>query len=217
MEHSFSSPVVDTEAFDRSSLGERLRQIRKEKGWTLSDVSARTGLAVSTVSKVERGRITLAYDKFMALARGLDLDITELIGHAGTRFKPGALAVTRATDAFVHETDTYVYEMLNTQLRNKHMIPSRVRIKARDISEFADYIRHQGEEFVYVLSGRLKVFVEGRDPVILDPGDSMYFDSHQGHLYTSVGSQDAVVVGMCWQPEGADALLQPITGDEADD
>lgn len=214
MVSSTSQLAEDTAAFDRSSLGVRLREIRKLKGWTLSHVSERTGLAVSTISKVERGRIALAYDKFMQLAHGLEVDVTELIGHAGTRFKPGTAAVTRNDGAYLHETDTYVYEMLNTQLRNKHMVPSRVRIKARDESEFSDFIRHPGEEFIFVLSGRLRVHFESREDVVLDEGDSVYFDSAVGHLYISEGAQDAVVVGICWQPEGTDALLQPVTGDE---
>ena len=213
MGSSTSQLAEDAAAVDRSSLGIRLREIRKHKGWTLSDVSERTGLAVSTISKVERGRIALAYDKFMQLARGLEVDVTELIGHAGTRFQPGAAAVTRSNGAYLHETDTYVYEMLNTQLRNKHMVPSRVRIKARDESEFPDFIRHPGEEFVFVLSGRLRVHFESRDDVVLDAGDSVYFDSAVGHVYISEGKRDAIVLGMCWQPEGSDALLQPVSID----
>ncbi len=180
----------------------------------MSDVSERTGLAVSTISKVERGRIALAYDKFMALAQGLGVDVTELIGYAGTRFKPGATAVTRLDAGYRHETDCYVYEMLNTELRDKHMLPSRVRVKARDISEFPDFIRHSGEEFIFVLSGELAVHIEGREPAMLEAGDSIYFDSGLGHLYVSVGEQDAIVLGVCWQPEGTNALLQPVLDNE---
>ncbi len=187
---------------DRISLGERLRQIRKEHHWTLAEVAERSGLAVSTVSKVERGLMSLAYDRFMQLSKGLEVDVGELFTPTGEAFAPKSFSVTRASEAQHHETELYEYEMLSADLRNKQMIPMMGRIRAHDVREFDEFVRHTGEEFLMVLDGTLEVHVEGREPVTLNPHDSIYFDSGMGHLYVSAGDKDATIVVVCWQPNG---------------
>lgn len=187
-------------AIDRVSLGQRLRRIRKQQRWTLAQVSGRTGLAVSTISKVERGRMSLAYDKFMLLAQGLGVDVGELFGRSGESFAPRSVAVTRANEADYHETDLYVYEMLGTELRNKAMVPMMGRIRAHDRRDFDEFVRHPGEEFLIVLEGTLEVHLEDREPILLGPHDSIYFDSSMGHVYVSAGETDATIVVVCTQP-----------------
>ncbi len=190
---------------DKVSLGERLRQIRKDRGWTLAEVARRSGLAVSTISKVERGRMSLAYDKFMVLAEGLGIDVGEMFGAAGEVFAPGSFAVTRAGAADRHETDNYVYEMLSTDLRHKRMVPMMGRIRAHDVRDFSDFVRHPGEEFLIVLAGVIEVHLEGRPgaPVRLEPLDSIYFDSAMGHVYVSAGEVDATMVVVRAPPAGS--------------
>ncbi len=185
---------------DRISMGERLRQIRKEHNWTLAEVAERSGLAVSTVSKVERGLMSLAYDRFMQLSKGLEVDVGELFTPTGEAFAPKSFSVTRASEAQHHETGLYDYEILSADLRNKQMVPMMGRIRAHDVREFDEFVRHTGEEFLIVLDGTLQVHVEGREPVTLGAHDSIYFDSGMGHLYVSAGDTDATIVVVCWQP-----------------
>ncbi len=191
---------------DRVSLGERLRQLRKEKGWTLAEVAARSGLAVSTVSKVERGRMSLAYDKFIQLASGLGADVGELFAPTGQSLGAAMFSVTRAEETDHHETDNYVYKMLSSDLRSKHMTPMLGRIKAHDIRAFSDFVRHTGEEFLLVLDGSLDVHLEGQEPLRLNRHDSIYFDSATGHAYVSAGDEDTIIVVVCWQPDAGPAL-----------
>jgi transcriptional regulator with XRE-family HTH domain len=182
---------------DRVSLGERLRQIRKERGWTLVQVAERSGLATSTVSKVERGRMTLAYDRFTQLAEGLEVDIGELFTPEGETFAPQSFALTRAGEAEHHETDNYVYEMLGAELRNKQMVPLMGYIRAHDVKQFSEFVKHPGEEFLLVLEGSLEIHIEGRETVCLERHDSIYFDSSMGHLYVAAGDEDAMIVVVC--------------------
>lgn len=193
---------------DRRSLGQRLRDLRRRRGWTLAEVSRRTGLAISTISKAERGRIALAYDKFAALARGLGLDLGELFGPEGQRFGAGAITVTRRGDAPEHETANYLYRMLCTGLRRKRMVPMFGRIKAHDRRAFDDFVRHPGEEFLFVLDGELEVHLDGEAPIRLKVHDAVYFDSSRGHLYVSAGRRDATILVVCSEP-GTDARRPP--------
>jgi transcriptional regulator with XRE-family HTH domain len=184
----------------RMTLGRRLRDLRGENGWTLAEVASRTGLAISTISKVERGQMSLTYDRFMQLANRLELDVGALFSREKRVLGTGAPAVTRRGMAKRYDTPTYAYEMLAAGLRGKHMIPMTGRVTARSLREFRDYVRHPGEEFLVVLEGTLKVHFDGRRSVTLNVGDSVYFDSGLGHAYVSVGPEDARILVVCWQP-----------------
>lgn len=183
-----------------TSLGARVRQIRKTRKWTLKELSDRTGLAISTISKMERGEISLTYDRFMRLAQGLGLDVGELFDAEAEGFAHGTITVTRAGEAPIHRSATYDYDMLASDVSGKHMVPMVGRIKAHSFAAFEDFISHPGEEFIYVLAGEVTVFLKGRDAITLGQGDSIYFDSGIGHAYVSVGDQDAMVLGVCWKP-----------------
>lgn len=183
-----------------AALGARVRDIRKRRGWTIADLAGRTGLAISTISKMERGTISLTYDRFMRLAKGLGLDVGELFDAEAESFGRGSVSVTRAGEAPVHETPTYVYEMLASELSGKHMVPMTGRIKARSAGEFTDFVSHPGEEFVYVVSGLLELRIGGREPIVLGAGDSAYFDSGLNHIYVTAGESDVELVVVCWKP-----------------
>jgi quercetin dioxygenase-like cupin family protein len=78
------------------------------------------------------------------------------------------------------------------------MIPIITRIRARSASEFGDLVRHQGEEFIYVLEGRIEVHSEFYDPVTLAVGQGIYIDSSMGHAYVVAdGDDEALVLGVC--------------------
>lgn len=185
-----------------AELGARVRRIRKARGWTLQDLADRAGLAVSTISKMERAEISLTYDRFMRLAQGLGLDVGELFGGGAESFRHGTVAVTRAGEATVHETPNYRYEMVASDLAGKHMVPMVGVVKARRIEEFESYISHPGEEYTQVISGRLEIHFEGRETVGLGPGDSVYFDSALGHAYVDAApeGEETRFVVVCWRP-----------------
>ena len=104
----------------RSPLGQRLQQIRKARHWTLQQVRDRTGLAVSTLSKVENDQMSLTYDKLIQLSEGLGIDIGELFGSGDTQVSnrpPSARrSVTRAGDGKNIDTPHYGYSYLCTDL-----------------------------------------------------------------------------------------------------
>lgn len=183
-----------------ADLGVRVREIRKARGWKLKDLADRTGLAVSTISKMERGEISLTYDRFMRLAQGLGMDVGELFCADAEGFTRGSVSITRAGQGSMHRSDTYDYEMIAGDLAGKHMVPMIGRIKARSFAAFEDFISHPGEEFIYILRGEITVHLKDRDPVVLYPGDTLYFDSGLGHAYVSTGETDAVLLGVCWKP-----------------
>lgn len=187
---------------DHKAVGARLREARKARGLTLVQLSEQSGIAVSTISKAERGDIALTYDKFAALAHALQLDFGALFGRASsdparTRQTPMTPAFTASGKQMIYDTPNYEYGMLAADLTGKRMVPMRAHVRARSLADFPDYIRHGGEEFVFLLQGALELRFENGTAYALKPGDSLYFDSAVGHVYLSTGEGDAEVLVCC--------------------
>jgi len=187
----------------RTEFGRRLRNLRQERGWTLSQLAERSGLAVSTISKAERGLISLTYDRMLSLARGIGVDMAEFFEAKGDSFARGSFAVAPKGQFQRQETPTYVYEMLFPEIRHKAMVPMLGTLKAHDIMDFDDFVRHPGQEFLMVLEGAVTVYAEGKTPATLRQGDCIYFDSSRGHLYASAGAEDARILLVCTESEVA--------------
>ncbi|MEQ8700407.1 MAG: helix-turn-helix domain-containing protein [Bauldia litoralis] len=190
-------------ASDRNRIfGRHVKALRKDRGLTLVALAGASGLAASTLSKVENGHISLTYDNLIRLAAGLGVDLARLFkpeGQAGAdRPAPSArFTVTRADDRPRLPLDVYGYEPLVAGLTSKLMDPTFVRVRARSIDEFPTLVSHGGEEFVYVLSGAIEVHTEHYAPTRLETGDSIYFDASMGHAYLTVSEEEATILNIC--------------------
>jgi transcriptional regulator with XRE-family HTH domain len=182
------------------TLGSLLRSLRSRNGWTLKEMSQRTSIPVSTLSKVEHDRLTLSYDKLVQLSQRLNIRISELFADPADT-EPAVTArrsIGLTDDAVRVNTKNYDYYYLCPELRRKRMIPILTRIRAKSAQEFGDLVRHSGEEYIYVLKGGIKVLTEFYDPVNLTVGESIYLDSNMGHAYvTAEGCDEATVLGVC--------------------
>jgi transcriptional regulator with XRE-family HTH domain len=188
-----------------STLGSLLRALRTRNRWTLKEMSERTDIPVSTLSKVEHDRLTLTYDKLVQLSQRLNIRISELFADVPASVEPAVTArrsIGRLEDAVRVNTKNYDYYYLCPELRRKRMIPIITRISAHSAEEFGALVHHSGEEFIYVLEGGIKVLTEFYDPVLLKVGESIYIDSNMGHAYvTADGCEQAVVLGVCSSTE----------------
>lgn len=176
-------------------LGQRVRAIRLSQNLTLEEASKRTGLARSTLSKIENEQISPTFTAVTKLVHGLGIDIPQLFSQPRSGAKPaGRRDITRKGEGKPHPTPTYEHELLNTSLTQKKMVPFRTRVHTRTFDEFSDWIRHDGEEFLYVLSGALLFYTEFYEPVELFEGDSAYYDCTMGHALVSTSDEDAEVL-----------------------
>jgi transcriptional regulator with XRE-family HTH domain len=195
------------------SLGGLLKSLRARRGWTLKQMSDRTGIPVSTLSKVEHDRLTLTYDKLLQLSQRLNMRMSELFAEDDTAHEPAAVTARRSIGslegAVEVSTPNYEYHYLCPELRRKRMIPVVAKIRARSLGEFGELVRHPGEEFVFVLKGRIEVHTEFYDPVVLSEGESIYLDSTMGHAYVAAeGCEEASVMAVNSAAE--EGLLQSL-------
>ena len=181
----------------KSTLGTLLRNLRSRQGWTLKEMSAKSGIPVSTLSKVEHDRLTLTYDKLYQVSQRLGMRMSELFAETNDETPPPVLARRSIGDmehAVRVQTANYDYFYLCTELRRKRMIPVVAKIRAKTSKQFGELVHHAGEEFIYVLSGAIVVNTEFYDPVILGKGQSIYIDSSMGHAYLATENCDEAEV-----------------------
>ncbi|MGQ9425408.1 helix-turn-helix domain-containing protein [Gilvimarinus sp. F26214L] len=176
-------------------LGKKVREIRLANQLTLEEASRLTGLARSTLSKIENEQISPSFQAVQKLTAGLGIDIPQLFvplspGHGAT----GRRDITRAGEGQPHPTATYEHELLASNLSIKKMVPFKCRVRARSFEDFDDWVRHAGEEFLLVLEGQIEVYTEYYEPVLLNEGDSMYYDAAMGHCLVSRSKKDALAL-----------------------
>ena len=181
--------------------GATLKALRRRERWTLSDVAVRTGLPISTLSRLENGKIAMTYEKLLQISAGLGIDMSVLIGTPAApmqRIEGGfRRTIARAGEGQSVETPTGNYLYVATDLLNKAVTPIIGDVTARSIEEYDEYLRHGGEEYLFVLNGTLALYTEAYAPVRLEQGDSIYFDSGMGHAYVSVGDTPCKVLSIC--------------------
>jgi len=183
------------------TLGKLLRGLRARHGWTLREMSDRSGIPVSTLSKVEHDRLTLTYDKLQQLSQRLGMRMSDLFAESSETPEAPVTArrsIGRLDRSIQVTTPNYDYHYLCHELRRKRMIPIITTIRAKTVEQFGDLVRHSGEEYIYVLEGRIEVHTEFYDPVVLAEGESIYIDSSMGHAYiVAEGCEEAKVLGVC--------------------
>nr|WP_208020289.1 XRE family transcriptional regulator [Pseudoteredinibacter isoporae] len=176
-------------------LGKRLKEIRLANSLTLEEASNLTGLARSTLSKIENEQISPTFQAVQKLTKGLGIDIPQLfVPPADGPEANGRRDVTRKDEGRAHPTSTYEHELLASDISHKKMVPFKCTVRARSFDDFEDWVRHEGEEFLLVLSGQVAVHTEFYEPVELEEGDSMYYDAKMGHCLVSLSEDDAQVL-----------------------
>jgi transcriptional regulator with XRE-family HTH domain len=185
--------------------GAALKALRMQKGWTLAEVSKRTDLPVSTLSKIENDRMSLSYDKLARISAGLEVDISQLfapqiVGMPGATVN-GRRSVTLAGQGQGIETENYGHLYPAADFLNKRFVPVIAELHTRTLADFGEMIRHAGEEYAYILEGTVEFHSELYAPLTLHKGDSLYFDSGMAHAYLKAESGPCRVLSICSGPE----------------
>ncbi|MBT6896437.1 XRE family transcriptional regulator [Paracoccaceae bacterium] len=182
------------ESVEPLNLGARVRELRKARNWTLEQAAQQAGLARSTLSKIENSQMSPTYEALRKLAVGLEISVPQLFTPPVKNQINGRMASTKSGQGTAHPTTTYEHELLAESLSKKKMLPYHARIRARSIEEFDGWVRHDGEEFLYVLTGVVKLFTEFYEPLEMRRGDSAYYDATMGHNVISTSEEDATIL-----------------------
>jgi len=183
-----------TEMAEPLDLGARVRDLRKARNWTLEQAAKQAGLARSTLSKIENGQMSPTFEALKKLAIGLEISVPQLFTPPSQAHVGGRMTVTASGQGTAVATVTYEHELLAETLTKKQMLPYRARVRARSVEEFDGWVRHGGEEFLYVLTGVIRLYTEFYEPIEMRRGDSAYYDATMGHNVITISEDDASIL-----------------------
>jgi transcriptional regulator with XRE-family HTH domain len=182
-------------------IGQRVKALRSNRQWTLQALSRRSKVSISALSKIENAQVAASFDTLLRIARGFGIGFDAMLNVAPPRRPAARFTLTRGGAGLFFSTDMYEYEIHPAELRQKHMIPLHMEVKARQLSDLTRWSSHEGEEFIYVLKGRIELHTEFHAPALLDAGDSAYIDSKMRHAFLNRGKGKAEMLSLCFSRE----------------
>ncbi len=176
-------------------LGPRLKALRKKQQLTLQRTAELTGVSPSALSKIERNELSPTLTTLQRIADGLGVELAGLLNEGdGLPNATGRRSIARAGRGENVNTATCNNVLLCPELKNKRFIPIRTVVKARNPEDYESWGVSDGEIFLTVLKGELVIHSRIYEPLVLYPGDSMYYDATTEHCWTSQGETDAELV-----------------------
>ncbi len=186
-------------------LGKKIRQLRLDRGLTIQDVSEKTGLSKGLISQIENEQVSPPISTLMKIANALKVEIAYFfmkededpkitVVKRNERITSGRRGVKGNINV------GYTYELLAHKKRHKHMEPFVVTFEPRERDEVIMF-SHKGEEFHLVLEGRIEMITDVSDPITLEEGDALYFDSTVSHGFRALDGKPAKTVAVLFQAE----------------
>ncbi len=172
-------------------IGKRIRKARLEKKISLDVMANETGMSKAFIKKIEGGEQRPSVGTLLQISRTLHLDSEFLL-------KESEDTLEERSNAYTKRTDNYAYTPLTPGAENKHLKAFRIVVEAGASHKGVGF-QHEGEEFVYVLEGRVEVQV-GDHVNDLEPGSSLHFNSGIKHDLRNIGDTEAVLIVVVYAP-----------------
>jgi len=174
-----------------SSFGARLRELRRQRGWTLQELACRGGFSKAFLSRLESGDRQASIAAVLTLARIFGVSLSSLFESQLATEPCVIVRSAEATERAVNGLNGLKYVPLSNAGRFFNLQPIRVKVSPSRCGD--EHYHHDGEEWVYVLSGFLTLSLAGKT-CDLAPGDAAHFDSRLPHRLIARGGKDAEVL-----------------------
>jgi len=181
-----SSEAVPDSLNRSPDVSPRLAQLRRENNLTLSQVAQSTKLSTSFLSAIERGQANPSIAALQKLAGLYNTSVLSFFDGEREQRK-----LVRPKDRRILNSAPGV-QMELLALGSTQMEAHLFRIAPR-ASSGGSY-HHKGEEFLYMLQGKLEIWLDEIERYVLEPGDSLYFKSTQSHRWCSLTDRECVLL-----------------------
>jgi len=172
-------------------IGKRIKKTLLDKKMSLDTMANETGLSKETLTNIEAGEKRPSVGNLLQISRALHID-------SGFLLKEQDEALEERSRAYTKRTDNYAYTTLTPGAENKHLKAFKVAVEPRQDHQGVGY-QHEGEEFVYVLSGSVEIVV-GEHANRLKEGDSLHFNSAIRHNLRNIGDRRAELLVVIYGP-----------------
>ncbi|MBN2499171.1 MAG: helix-turn-helix transcriptional regulator [Anaerolineales bacterium] len=170
------------------NVGQTIRTLRNQQGFSLRDLSKRCGLSINAISKIERGENSPTVSSLHQLASALGLHIADFFRQQTNQYA----VFVKASESTILRSDGITIESLGSGLPNQQLEPFKM-IVAPHSGNVSEPVAHSGEEFIYCLAGRLEYFI-GEEVFVLEPGDKLLFKATQPHSWCNLTNEPAEVI-----------------------
>ncbi len=174
-------------------LGAKIKKIREEKNLTLEDIAQKIGFDLNVLKDIEEEKIHPPLATIIKISKALDTMVSNLISDEAD--KKYSVVRAREHPAIPREASKfYKYMPLAHEVANRHMETFIVKLYPTNEKEFTV---HDGEEFIYVLDGEVKITIENED-IILNIGDTIYYHSTVPHFITTNSDKPALILAVIY-------------------
>ncbi len=181
-------------------VGQRIKDLRIARGLSKEDVARKSGISEETIASIERHLVSPPLGNLVSLAKVFEVSVGDFFGEQGDSSFCIVRSGDRKTVSRFNSGDVkisgYTYEALGQQKKKKQMEPFLVTLTPAEVRQ-VEPNQHIGEEFIFVLEGKVAVrLLEHTD--ILNPGDSIYYDSTMPHIVACHGDQPATILAVIY-------------------
>jgi transcriptional regulator with XRE-family HTH domain len=171
-----------------AAFGANLKQRRLQKGWTLEDLAQQSGLSKPFLSRLESGNRQASIAAVLTLSQVFNDSLAAMFE---TQVALEPCLIVRKSEAIPHDAYGLTYVPLSQAGHRFNLRPIRVTVSPKRIGN--EHYRHEGEEWIYVLSGKLTLSLAG-EAYDLDEGDAVHFDSRLPHRVFARGKTAAEIL-----------------------
>jgi quercetin dioxygenase-like cupin family protein len=163
------------------NLAANLRGLRLSKQLTLKEVANATGISTSLLSLVENRKSDITIGRLVRLVNLYGVSLIDLIPPPPDDPEPDVMRVTERRLVSTSSPAERINIYFLTPDMKRALLPMELEFDPG--AELAEYGCHEGEEWVYVLEGRLRLLLDGAEPHLLNEGDSAYYPGDRPHLF----------------------------------
>ncbi|WP_094229002.1 helix-turn-helix domain-containing protein [Methanolobus psychrotolerans] len=170
-------------------IAARVRELRDISDISVEEMAEKLALPVDTYSRYENGEEDIPASILLEAAQALNVDMSVLL--TGEVPRMHVFSVTRKDKGISAERrKDYKYQNIAANFANKRAEPFVVKVDPKPEGTPVSMNSHPGQEFDYVLEGTLKVIIHNNE-LVLEEGDSIYFDSGYAHGMQAIGGKPA--------------------------
>ena len=175
-------------------LGERIRNLRKERKLTLVDVAKKTGIDQATLSRIENGVMIGTLNSHMKIADVFGIPLPDLYEKVLEKINAVKEEIVKQKlETFSHTGGT-VAELLTSNVLQKKMMPIVLKFKAKGRTEIEEF-PPLSERFIYVIKGTVETYVD-KEKKLLTAGESLYFNASLPHSFANPSKAESICLSV---------------------
>jgi len=184
---------MTTKKIDEKSFGAKMKQLRQVRKISFEQLANKTGFSQRYLKEIEEGVAIPPVSAVIQIAKALAIDAGSFLSA-----EEREASAKRRKESFYKRTQAYSYKTLTPDAETKHMKAFLVTIDPKQDHRMVEY-KHEGEEFLYVLRGRVEVMV-GENQNLLKKGETLHFNSGIAHKLRNVSDEEAKLLVVIYTP-----------------